>query len=292
MSHIPAVDVSQWQGNINWNAVRDAGYQIAIIKAGGADAGLYTDSKFNQNYYGAKAAGLLVAGYYFASSGDPVNQADHFVSLMSPLEENDVFVLDFEFEHPDPNGFCWAFVSRIRERTGVWPLFYTNGSRINQFGFNRVRENCGTWVAWYGQDPEGNLPIAGAYVMHQYTSSGSVPGIAGRVDLDAWFGSLEQFKKYGYHNATPAPAPQPEPQPVPPPVPVPDPTPVPVPTPTPDPTPEPTPTPTPTPDPLPTPEPTPQPEPTPPSTNWKKIVAGIIAAVAAGIAAVVTWLHS
>lgn len=223
MAHINAIDVSQWQGNINWSAVN---VPIAIIKMSGGDAGLYTDSKANQNYYGAKAAGKLVGGYHFAGGGNPENEADFFVAAMSPLEENDVLVLDWEIEHPDPVGWCTRFVNRVHDRTGVWCLFYTNGARVNAYNWSPVLNNCGLWVAWYGMDPEGNLPIKRSYVMHQYTSGGSVPGIAGRVDMDAWFGTLDQFKKYGYHKPpapTPQPQPQPEPQPVPPPTPVPDP---------------------------------------------------------------------
>lgn len=271
MSFVRAIDISQWQGNIDWNAVN---VPIAIIKMSGGDAGLYTDSKANQNYYGAKAAGKLIGGYHFAGGGDPVNEADFFIAAMSPLEENDVLVLDWEIEHRDPVGWCTAFVNRVHDRTGVWPLFYTNGSRLNQYDWSPVRNNCGTWVAWYGQDPEGNLPISGNYVMHQYTSNGSVPGIAGRVDLDAWFGTIDQFKKYGWHGA--APEPVPEPLPVPPPDPVPDPpvepTP-PEPTPVPDPVP---PTPEPTPEPIP--EPVPTPEPVPPhETFWQKLIKLLVA---------------
>lgn len=222
MAHIEAIDISQWQGNIDWNAVDRP---IAIIKMSGGDAGLYTDSKANQNYYGAKNAGKAIGGYHFAGGGNPENEADFFVAAMSPLEENDVLVLDWEIQHADPVGWCLAFVTRVHDRTGVWSLFYANGSTINAYDWSPVRNNCGTWVAWYGQDPEGNLPISGNYVMHQYTSGGSVPGIAGRVDLDAWFGSVDQFRKYGYHAPVftpPNPTP-PQPQPVPPPTPVPDP---------------------------------------------------------------------
>lgn len=237
MAHIEAIDISQWQGNINWGA---GDRPIAIIKMSGGDAGLYTDSKANQNYYGAKSAGKLVGGYHFAGGGNPENEADFFVAAMSPLEENDVLVLDWEIEHADPVGWCTRFVNRVHDRTGVWPLFYTNGARVNQYNWSSVLNNCGLWVAWYGMDPEGNLPIHYPYVMHQYTSSGTVPGIAGRVDLDAWFGSLEQFKAYGYHLPI-TPAPEPAPQPVPPPAPVPDPIPEP-PKPPVDPTPPPAPT--------------------------------------------------
>lgn len=241
MSHIPAIDVSAYQGNVNWGNVKAAGIQIAIIKMGGADAGLYTDSKANQNYYAAKAAGLAVGMYYFAGPGSAINQADHFISLCSPLEEGDVMVLDWEIQAADPVGFCTQFVNRVHERTGIWPLIYFNGSTWNAHDWSPVTKNCGVWVAWYGMDPEGNLPVGGKmYVMHQYTSSGSVAGIAGRVDMDAWFGTLDQFKKYGYHAPpAPTPAPTPTPTPVPPPTPVPDP--VPTPTPNPDPTPPPAP---------------------------------------------------
>lgn len=256
MSHIEAIDVSQYQQNINWAAVDRP---IAIIKMSGGDSGLYTDSKANANYYGAKAAGKALGMYHFAGGGNPENEADFFIAACSPLEENDVLVLDWEIEHADPVDWCTRFVNRVHDRTGVWPLFYTNGARLNQYDWSPVRNNCGTWVAWYGQDPEGNLPISGPYVMHQYTSDGSVPGIAGRVDLDAWFGSVDQFKKYGYHSAPqPDPVPPaPTPAPVPPPEPVPEP-----------PEPTPTPNPDPTPPPAPTPEPAPEPVPPTPVKSW------------------------
>lgn len=241
MSHISAVDISQWQGNISWPQVN---VPIALIKMTGGDAGLYTDTKASQNYYGAKAAGKLVGGYHFAGAGNPENEADFFIAAMSPLEENDVLVLDWEVQHPDPVGWCSRFVNRVHDRTSVWPLIYFNGSTWNAHDWSSVTNKCGVWVAWYGQDPEGNLPVGGkTYVMHQYTSDGSVPGIAGRVDINAWFGTLDQFKKYGYHApATPAPAPEPTPQPVPvpPPAAVADPPKL-VPAPSPDPTPPPAP---------------------------------------------------
>lgn len=223
MSHITFNDVSTYQGDINWGA---SPYPIAVIKMSGGDAGLYTDSKANQNYYGAKAAGKAVGGYHFAGGGNAQNEADFFIAAMSPLEENDVLILDWEIQHPDPVGWCEAFVNRVKDRTGIWPLIYFNGSTWNSHDWSRVTNNCGVWVAWYGQDPEGNLPVGGKiYVAHQYTSSGSTPGVAGRVDINAWFGTLDQWKKYGYHSpvAPPPEIPAPTPAPVPPPTPVPDP---------------------------------------------------------------------
>ena len=59
------IDVSHWQGTIDWNKVKKAGIEFAIIKAGGSDAGFYTDSKWEANYKGAKAAGIPIGAYYF-----------------------------------------------------------------------------------------------------------------------------------------------------------------------------------------------------------------------------------
>ena len=66
---IRGIDVSHWQGDIDWNKVKKDGIEFAIIKAGGSDAGFYKDSKFEKNYAGAKAAGLAVGAYYFVGKG-------------------------------------------------------------------------------------------------------------------------------------------------------------------------------------------------------------------------------
>lgn len=245
MAHLNMIDVSRWQGSIDWDAVKSGGYVGAIIKISGGDGpGDYYDSMATNNYYGAKGAGLAVGGYHFAGGGDANHEAEYFVSGMRPFEQGDVFVLDWEISHPDPVGWCEAFVQRVKDLTGVWCIVYMNGSTRNSYNWTRgALSNCGFWIAWYGRDPEGDLPVNGPYVMHQYTSSGAVPGIAGAVDLDAWYGTLEGFKKYGYQGEVPAPPPEPTPLP-----PAPDPLPPPVPAPTPEPTPEPLPEPPPPPD--------------------------------------------
>lgn len=244
MSFVKAIDVSNHQGTINWPAVKASGVDIAIIKI--SEGTTYYDPYAGFNYTNGKAVGVAMGGYHFAGGGDPVAEADYFVNGMKPFEAGDVFVLDWEIQVGNPVGWCEAFVQRVYDLTGVWCLMYMNGSTRNAYNWTAgCLSNCGFWIAWYGRDPEGDLPVSGPYVMHQYTSDGTVPGIAGRVDLDAWYGTAEQFKAYGYK------APQPAPQPAPAPAPVPSPEPTPI--------PEPAPTPT----PVPIPEPTPQPAPAP-----------------------------
>ena len=65
MAKIKGIDVSHWQGTIDWDKVKAAGIKFAIIKAGGSDAGFYTDSRWEANYTGAKSAGIPIGAYYF-----------------------------------------------------------------------------------------------------------------------------------------------------------------------------------------------------------------------------------
>jgi GH25 family lysozyme M1 (1,4-beta-N-acetylmuramidase) len=268
MAFLDFIDVSRWQGNIDWHAVRNAGIEGAIIKISGGDDGLYYDPKASQNYYAAKGAGLLVGGYHFAGHTNPVTEAEFFVNGMKPFVENDVFVLDYDSDTGDAVGWCDAFVNRVHELTGVWCIIYVNGSTRNAHDWTPVAAKCGFWIAWYGKDPNQDLPVDGTYVMHQYTSSGQVAGVAGNVDMDAVYMSPEQFSLYGFHEPV---------VPVTPPVPViPPPTPEPTPVPVPEPTPEPIPTPVPTPDPVPTPEPQPVPVPVPAPQPQESFLEGFI----------------
>lgn len=213
MSHIEAIDVSQYQGDINWNQVSQP---IAIIKMSGGDAGLYFDSKANANYYNAVAAGKAVGCYHFAGGTDPTTEADYFIKACTPLAQNDVLVLDWEVSNPDPVGWCNTFVNRVHDKTGVWPLIYMNASTANTHDWTPVFTNCGLWVADWNNDPEGSAVTSHTYVMQQYSNAGTLPN-GSRVDLDAWYGTLDQFKKYGFQVAAPEPVPPVEP-PVTPPV--------------------------------------------------------------------------
>jgi len=194
-----AIDISQWQGQINWDAVNT---EIAIIKMSGGDAGLYYDSQASRNYAEAKRTGKAVGMYHFAGGTDPVGEADFFIRAVSPLEENDVLILDWEVRHSNPVEWCRIFIQTVIDKTGVRPLIYMNTSTENSYDWSPVvNQNIGLWVADYRYSTNDNVPIKHwpTYVMHQFTSSGSEPGIGGRVDVNEWFGTKDQFKLYGWH---------------------------------------------------------------------------------------------
>jgi len=247
-------DISQWQGNYNMAANPDP---AIAIKMSGGDAGLYYDSKASINYASAVKYGKVPIGYHFAGGTDPIAEADFFIRAMSPLAENDVLALDWEVSHPDPVGWCTKFVNHVHDRTGVWPLVYMNMSTANAHDWSPVFNNCGYWCAAPSYGFNDTLPV-------KYPQVAQQGPIVGGVDTDAFFGTVEQLKKYGYH----APAPQPIPQPTPIPVPEPAPTPQPEPSPAPVPEPTPSPAPKPTPSPLPTPNLAPNPRPQPNLLSW------------------------
>lgn len=261
MSWVKAKDISRYQGN--W---QDTGEPIVMIKMSGGDAGLYMDSHAASNYDSAAKAGKAIGGYHFGGGVLSAEaEATYFLKAMSPLAENDVYALDVEAHlasRPDVVSWVQDFVNYIHLHINVWPLVYMNLSTLNAHDWSPVLANCGLWLADWAVSPDATIPTHYMYVMQQYSDGPN-------YDHDAWFGTVDQFKKYGYHMQQPTPIPQPTP-PAPNPTPLPSPeptlTPAPTPTPIPEPVPAPQSTPTPHPEPVtvpPTPKPTPAPAPVP-----------------------------
>ncbi len=185
------IDVSHWQGNINWMAVKDDGIDFAIIKAGGSDAGFYKDSKFEQNYINAKTAGVKVGAYYFVgklckSYEDGAADAERFIDMLADKQfEYPVYI---DFEAPDCSnregntdaciGFCEAM-----ENAGFFVGIYA--SEISGFK-DRLEDDrlqgYSHWVARYGRKP-ASIPER-VFGIWQYSSEGRVNGINGNVDMD------------------------------------------------------------------------------------------------------------
>lgn len=202
-----AIDVSHYQGNINFAQVnRD----IVIMKA--SQGTTFLDPNLFTYYDQAKHKnGKLVGLYHFANGEDPVAEASWFLRCAAPIEQYDVFVLDFEISIPNPVAWCQAFCQHVHDVIGVWPLIYMNRSTLAGFNWNPVLANSGLWIADPDHNPDSGAQTYGhTYVMHQY-GSGSVPGVPTACDLDRWWGSEESFKKYGYNYAPPTPTPPPQP---------------------------------------------------------------------------------
>lgn len=282
---IPAKDISRWQG-----AYSETGEPIVMVKISGGDVGLYVDPQAASNYNQVIAHGHAFGGYHFAGAGDPVAEANFFVNAMMPLNTGEVPALDWEVGHPNPPAWCNTFIDQVRKGCGnpnQGGLIYMNLATLNAHDWSLVLSKWGLWLADWTGDPSGaTVNTDKTVVMLQYNDGPT-------YDRDEWYGSIEQFKAYGWQPATapaPAPAPEPSPSPTPPEPPV-------LPTP---PTPEPIPptdTPPPVPEPPvePTPGPTPPPSTTPvppPQNHLKAELLAIVIAIAALIGSLLTWLHS
>lgn len=220
---IKGADVSRWQGKIDWDAFAPA-VDFVIIKASGGDQGLYPDGQFSRNQSEARRLNKPRGYYHFMGNvAGGSREADHFVDTVGPLQSGESLVLDWEVQHPDPVGYVYDAAKRVIERTGVAPLIYMSESRVTAHDWQRVIDlGCGLWVAKYGVNDgqvPANRPTAGKWpfwAIWQYSSSGSFPGIGGRVDTNLFQGeTIEQFLAYGKKDGQPAPQPAPNPAPAP-----------------------------------------------------------------------------
>jgi GH25 family lysozyme M1 (1,4-beta-N-acetylmuramidase) len=196
------IDVSHWQGSIDWNQVAAAGKRFAYMKA--SEGTTLIDTFYTGNRAQAKLLGLYVGAYHFArpglNPGDAVAEADYFLA-MSQLVAGDLLpVLDLEvtggLAPVELQEWVKAYMGRIYERTGARGVIYTsptfwrnNMADTTWFAANGYRT---LWVAHWTSGPAPSVPGGNwgglGWTFWQYTSSGTVPGITGRVDLNRFNG--------------------------------------------------------------------------------------------------------
>lgn len=176
------IDVSNAQGSIDWVKVRRAGVQGAWLKA--TEGVTFNDAFHTTNRREANKAGVRVGSYHFARPelNSAVAEADHLCRIIGKLGRRDLKpVLDMEGKGDE----AWAhtFCRRVQFHLGVWPIFYTYSAWLHEHHFKKPAGN-GLWIANYDGVLRPPLPVAPwkKYVAHQYTSSGRVDGIRGKVD--------------------------------------------------------------------------------------------------------------
>lgn len=196
--NLPGIDVSHFQGQIDWSAVAASGIAYAFAKA--TDGITYTDPDFQTNWQGMRAAGLARGAYHFYETGDdPVAQANHFVATVGALGDGDLPpVVDIESNNGDYGGQSIAanlqiWLNAVEQALGRTPMIYTNPSFWN----NDVGADFGRyplWIAQYGVAAPTVPTGWSAWSFWQHSEQGSVAGVAGEVDLDVYAGaSLSQL---------------------------------------------------------------------------------------------------
>lgn len=214
-SNLKGIDVSHWNGTIDWNSVKASGVQFAYIKAtGSGTSGTYVDTQFAMNAKNAEAAGVAVGAYHYAlpsapySSADAINQANLFVSTMKasmPAYGDIMPVLDFEnngsLSVSDQVNWIRTFINTVKTQTNRNVMLYTSEDFIQTNAyFNNQLSDLPLWVAYWPSINTASTPpnIAGwtSWTAWQYEDTGVVPGITGQVDMDYGPASLDSLRGY------------------------------------------------------------------------------------------------
>ncbi len=190
---VMGIDVSKWNGTIDWKQVKASGVNYVIIRCGyrGSSAGsLFVDPKYKANIEGATKAGLKVGVYFFSQAVDEVEavqEASMVLDLVKNYKISYPIFLDVEasggradnISKATRTAVCKAFCQTI-QNYGYTAGIYANKSWLtskidtSQLGSYKI------WLAQYAAAPT----YTGRYEMWQYKDSGSVPGISGHVDLN------------------------------------------------------------------------------------------------------------
>jgi GH25 family lysozyme M1 (1,4-beta-N-acetylmuramidase) len=190
---IKAIDVSKHQATIDWDKVKAAGVEVAIIRCGyGSNIALQDDTQFEANYAGAKRVGIKVGVYLYSYAkevGAAKSEAEHVIRLLKGKTLD--YPVYYDLEDSNTTGKCsasvigdmaTAFCNAVKAagyKVGIYANKYWFTSILTDSRFN----NWDKWVAQYSND----CTYQGKYTAWQYTSTGKVNGISGNVDMSYFY---------------------------------------------------------------------------------------------------------
>ena len=202
------IDISEHQGQIDWQAVKDAGITFAMIRVGGRGYGmkgaLYKDDLFRINYEGAKAAGIEVGAYFFSqatSVAEAKEEAALVLEQIKGLDLNFPVVYDWErmeYEdsrtlHTDPRTVTDCMIAFCEEIEAAHQqvMIYFNPDHAADLFYIEEVTSYRFWLAYYTDWMDFPYKVD----MWQYTNEGRVPGIEGDVDINLYFPEADRYIK-------------------------------------------------------------------------------------------------
>jgi len=195
---VTGIDVSSHQEQIDWQQVKAAGIEFVFVRLGyrGYETGVLTqDTRALQNLDGAKAAGLSVGAYVFSQALDikeAEEEAAFALEILAGRRLDLPLVFDWEFVSKDARTGnmdrrtltdCTLAFCRAAETAGYEPMVYFNGSQARDLLYLEELSGYRFWLAQY----DHSLPFPCQADFWQYTDSGEIPGISGKVDLNLIF---------------------------------------------------------------------------------------------------------
>lgn len=214
---VKGIDVSKYQGNIDWAAVKNSGIGFAMLRGGYGRYSNQKDGKFEQNYSNAKSVGMPIGAYHYSyatSVSAAEQEADMCLSYLAGKSFEYPIIMDVEEKRQANLGKAAltqvvnAFCSKLAN-AGYLVGIYASRSFFQNYLDMNILGKYEVWVAQWASE----CTYPGEYGLWQYTSSGSVPGIAGRVDMNYGYKDYPTIvKSAGLNGFTPS-APQPAPEP-------------------------------------------------------------------------------
>lgn len=204
---IYGIDVSVWQGDINWGTVAGTDKEFAIIRVGYNDR---QDAQFENNYNNAKAAGIPVGCYmysYAVTEEAAIEEANIVMERIKgkqfeypiylDIEDNKLLKEEYGLTSEQRTKNALAFVRTMQEN-GYYVGIYANYNWFtNYLNLEDIQAECETWIAHYNDQKDyANT----AFGMWQYSQSGSVDGIDGDVDLNICYKDYPSIIKNGFYN--------------------------------------------------------------------------------------------
>ena len=197
---LKGIDVSKWNGNINWEKVRNSGINFAIIREGyGKKDPNQVDKKFKDNINGAKSVGIHTGVYHYSyadSVEDAINEAQFCLENIKGLKLEYPIVFDIEdkeqlkLNNRQRTDIVKAFCGEI-EKNGYYAMFYCNLNWLNNYLYkDELLSKYDLWLAQWGT----SSPSASCGIW-QYSSTGKVDGIVGNVDLNQASKSYSEIMK-------------------------------------------------------------------------------------------------
>ena len=215
---IKGVDISHFQGDIQWQVVKDAGFDFVFMKA---TQNIHADPTFTKhwNYLNLKDFGIIKSAYhFFDTSADPTKQAEAFCFVVGTLKDSDLpLVVDIEEDQTkgalsleDRIKNLQTFLDYVEKTSGKKPIIYTNRPFFKEyFQDSTIFKDYLLWFSAYPDpktfqpsDPPPDhtfLPFCAwdTFTIWQYTEAGTIPGAdnAGNTfDFNVFPGNLDDLK--------------------------------------------------------------------------------------------------
>lgn len=197
-NQLSGIDVSKWQGTVNWKSVQEAGIAFAFARATYGIS--VVDSYFDTNWPGMKDAGIIRGAYhFFLAAEDPAQQAEFFIRTVGSLDPGDLPpVIDVESGSGTSSNLAanvQTWLNAVEQGLGRKPIIYTapsywNANLTSGFG------DYPLWVAEYGVSAPKAVNGWSNWTFWQHSSTGNVSGVNGAVDLDYFNGTAQALAAF------------------------------------------------------------------------------------------------